>query len=51
VSGVAPEHAVRYQLVIMYQLVIVAAVSGGVAAVLARRLLFTPGEQLRRSWP
>lgn len=51
VSGVAPEHAVRYQLVIMYQLVIVAAVSGATAAFLARRLLFTAGEQLRRSWP
>lgn len=47
VSGVAPEHAVRYQLVIMYQLVIVAAVSGGVAAYLARRMLFTRREQLR----
>jgi putative ABC transport system permease protein len=48
VSGVAPEHAVRYQLVIMYQLVIVAAVSGSTAAFLARRVLFTAGEQLRR---
>lgn len=50
VSGVAPEHAIRYQLVIMYQLVIVAAASGGVAAFLARRLLFTPAEQVRRDW-
>ena len=47
VSGTAPEHAVRYQLVIMYQLVIVAAVSGSTAVVLARRALFTAGEQLR----
>ncbi len=41
VSGTAPESAVRYQIVIMYQLVAVAAVSGIVAAFLARRLLFT----------
>ncbi len=47
VSGVAPEHAIRYQIVIMYQLVIVAAVSGGTAAYLARRMLFTAREQLR----
>lgn len=48
VSGTAPEHAIRYQLVILYQLVIVAAVSGGVAAYLARRMLFDTREQLRR---
>lgn len=48
VSGTAPEHAVRYQIVIMYQLVIVAAVSGGTAAFLARRALFTKSEQLRQ---
>lgn len=48
VSGTAPEHAVRYQIVIMYQLVIVAAVSGGTAAYLARRMLFTARDQLRR---
>jgi len=48
VSGTAPEHAVRYQIVIMYQLVIVAAVSGGTAAWLARRALFTKAEQLRK---
>ena len=48
VSGTAPEHAVRYQIVIMYQLVIVAAVSGGMAAWLARRALFTKAEQLRK---
>ena len=46
-SGTAPEHAIRYQLVIMYQLVIVAALSGGTAAVMARRALFTSSEQLR----
>ncbi len=40
-SGVAPEQAVRYQIVIMYQLVAVAAVSGFTAARLARGLLFT----------
>lgn len=47
VSGITPDHAVRYQLVIMYQLVIVAAVSGGTATFLARRMLFTKAEQLR----
>lgn len=47
VSGTAPEHAIRYQLVIMYQLVIVAAVSGAAAAFLARRSLFNPREQIR----
>jgi putative ABC transport system permease protein len=46
-SGTAPVQAVRYQLVIMYQLVAVAAVAGGVAAWSARRLLFTAREQLR----
>ena len=47
-SGADPEQAVRYQLVIMYQLVVVAAVSGGLAAYFARRLLFTAREQLRQ---
>jgi putative ABC transport system permease protein len=47
VSGVAPEQAVRYQVVIMYQLVAVAAVSGVVAARFARRLIFTARAQLR----
>jgi putative ABC transport system permease protein len=47
VSGVSPESAVRYQLVILYQLTAVAAVSGLVAAALARRMLFTPRAQLR----
>lgn len=41
VSGTAPEQAIRYQLVVMYQLVAVAAVAGGAAAVFARRLIFT----------
>ncbi|HZU97127.1 MAG TPA: iron export ABC transporter permease subunit FetB [Planctomycetota bacterium] len=45
-SGTAPEQAVRYQLVIMYQLVAVAAVSGVLAAHFARRLLFTKRMQL-----
>jgi putative ABC transport system permease protein len=46
IGGAAPEQAVRYQLVIMYQLVAVAAVSGVLAAAFARRLLFTRREQL-----
>jgi len=33
VSGIAPEQAVRYQIVILYQLVAVAAVAGAVARV------------------
>jgi putative ABC transport system permease protein len=48
-SGVSPEQAVRYQIVVMYQLVAVAAVAGFCAATFSRRLLFTPGAQLR-SW-
>jgi putative ABC transport system permease protein len=47
VSGTAPEQAVRYQLVILFQLVAVAAVSGVLAVGFARRLLFTPRAQLR----
>jgi putative ABC transport system permease protein len=46
VSGTAPAQAVRYQIVILYQLVAVAAVSGLAAAAFARRLLFTPRAQL-----
>ncbi len=46
VSGTAPEQAVRYQIVILYQLVAVAAVSGLVAVAFARRLLFTARAQL-----
>lgn len=49
-SGVAPEQAVRYQIVVMYQLVAVAAVAGFAAATFARRLLFTEDAQLR-AWP
>ncbi len=47
VSGTAPGQAVRYQLVIMYQLVAVAAVAGAMAARFARALSFTPQKQLR----
>jgi putative ABC transport system permease protein len=46
-SGTAPEQAVRYQLVVMYQLVAVAAVAGVLAASFARRLIFTRDAQLR----
>ena len=46
-SGTAPEQAVRYQVVIMYQLVVVAAVAGIAAASFARRLIFTTDAQLR----
>ena len=46
VGGVAPEQAVRYQIVIMYQLVAATAISGALAATLARRLLFTGAAQL-----
>jgi putative ABC transport system permease protein len=49
-SGTAPTEAVRYQIVIMYQLVAVAAVSGALAARLARHALFDEEERLRR-WP
>lgn len=49
-GGVAPEQAVRYQIVIMYQLVAVAAVAGFAAASFARTLIFTEDAQLR-SWP
>ncbi|MGZ3446423.1 MAG: ABC transporter permease, partial [Myxococcaceae bacterium] len=47
VSGTAPDQAVRYQLVIMYQLVAVAAVAGALAARFARSLSFDGREQLR----
>jgi putative ABC transport system permease protein len=55
VSGMSPEQAVRYQIVIMYQLVAVAAVSGTMAAWLARGLIFderarlVPSDQLKRA--
>jgi putative ABC transport system permease protein len=45
-SGTAPEQAVRYQIVVMYQLVAVASVAGVVAVSFARRMLFTPRAQL-----
>jgi putative ABC transport system permease protein len=45
-GGTAPEQAVRYQIVVMYQLVAVAAVSGSLAAAFTRRLLFTARAQL-----
>jgi len=45
-SGASPEQAVRYQIVIMYQLVAVAAVSGSVTALVARRLIFNARDQL-----
>jgi putative ABC transport system permease protein len=50
-SGTAPTQAVRYQLVIVYQLVAVAAVSGATAAFFARRALFNAREQLVPSPP
>lgn len=46
ISGTAPEQAVRYQIVILYQLVAVAAVAGVIAVGFARRLLFTARAQL-----
>lgn len=49
-SGIDPTHAVRYQLVIMYQLVSVAAVAGGLAAVMSRSVLFDDQGRLRK-WP
>lgn len=49
-SGTDPTHAVRYQLVIMYQLVAVAAVAGALAALMARRALFDDQSRLR-CWP
>jgi len=45
-SGTAPDHAIRYQIIILYQLVVVAAVSGSMAAYFARRVLFTKWDQL-----
>jgi UDP-glucose/iron transport system permease protein len=50
-SGTDPTHAVRYQLVIMYQLVAVAAVAGAIAAWMARRALFDEGARLRTFSP
>ena len=47
-SGSAPEQAVRYQLVVMYQLVAVALVAGHLAARFARGTLFGSAGELRR---
>lgn len=47
VTGAAPEQAVRYQIVIMYELVVVAAVAGFVATWFARRAVFTADGMLR----
>jgi putative ABC transport system permease protein len=48
VAGVSPQQAVRYQVVVMFQLLAVTAVSGTLAARRARKLLFTPRAQLIR---
>ncbi len=50
VSGTDPTHAVRYQIVILLQLVAVAAVAGTIAAWVARGLLFDSQARLQRSW-
>ena len=47
-SGAAPSEAIRYQLVVMYALVAVAAVAGGVALTQAQRLAFDDRDRLRR---
>lgn len=47
VDGAAPEQAVRYQIVIMYELVVVAAVAGFAASWFARRLVFSKEGMLR----
>lgn len=49
-SGTSPIQAVRYQLVIMYQLVAVASVSGALAAFLLQGVLFDNKGRLLR-WP
>ena len=46
VAGTPPDEAVRYQIVILYQLVAVAAVAGLVSAMAARRLLFSDDQRL-----
>lgn len=50
-SGTAPEQAVRYQVVIMYQLVAVAAVSGFAAARFSRGLIISNDRVQLRPWP
>ena len=47
VSGTDPGQAVRYQLVILYQLLAVSAVGGSLAARFARRLSFDDRQRLR----
>ena len=47
-AGASPLDAVRYQLVIMYQLVVVAAVSALSASRSAERLLFDERARLRQ---
>lgn len=46
VSGVSPESAVRWQIVVLYQLAAASTVAGVAAAALARRMLFTARAQL-----
>lgn len=46
-AGVAPLTAIRYQVVVMYQLLGAVAVAGLVGAVLCRRALFDEAERLR----
>ncbi len=48
VSGTSPVQAVRYQLVVMYQLVAVASVSGALAAFLLQRAMFDSRGCLRK---
>jgi putative ABC transport system permease protein len=45
-SGVDPVLAVRYQLVILWQLVAVSAAAGGLSAMASQRILFSRREQL-----
>ena len=47
VSGTDPSQAVRYQLVILYQLLAVSAVGGALSARFARRLSFDDRQRLR----
>lgn len=47
-SGTSPIQAVRYQLVIMYQLVAVAAIAGTLASLLLQRVLFDDAGRMRR---
>ena len=49
-SGTAPVQAIKYQLVLMYQLVAMAAISAALAAMFATHLLFDEDSRLR-SYP